>query len=407
MQNRPKQARWFSMITFLILFLLLAQDSDAKLVPRRDPRAGILDASLVTLVKHEENDRFLVEEVFLGESNPGDIIMLPDFKLFTYQQYGPDLIEPITPDTRILLFLQPKKEAPNAYEITAYGYCFFWVHDLNKVDDLRRMAKNTVELRKSWEAARNIPDESMRVEALWPYLWNDDGYFLRHTEAELEKTGAVAGDYIAQQFETLPHDQRMELVRKLGTYRSSYSHDVLIGHLKKMQQVYERFLVKHGPDAKSLIDELNTAPNEVKEIYGELYYGLAGLATFKDPSDLAYIRELALWAVKYRFKQTCDAALEAFQSMPDKANLSIIDSIWSEFSVRQHVGNEMTAWEVVRALHSHTYPESVPLLVGFLDDQHARQEAREALTAIVGKDLGKYPKAWLDWYKTQKAGSKL
>lgn len=401
MTKRHIQIGWFSFISSLFIILALPDTSSAKLIPRRDPRAGVLDANLVVLVKQEVSDQFQIEEVYLGESKPGDVINLPGFKLFTYQQYGPDIIEPITPDTRILFFLEHKEGDMSAWGITAYGYCFFWVHNLDKVDDLRKMARDSLALRTSWEAARDQPDERSRVEALWPFLWNNDGYFLRHTEAELKKVGSVAGDYIAQQFYAMTHNQRMELVRELGFYASSYSRQVLLKHLKKVQHTYETFLEQHGPNAKSLIEDWNTAPDEIKNIYGELHYGLAGLAKFKDRSDLPYIRELALWAIRYRFKQTCDAALEAFESMPDRANLPVIDSIWSEFSVRPYRGNELTSWEVVRALHAHIYPEAVPLLVRFLDDRQTKQQAREALKEIAGIDMGKDPKAWLDWYRVQ------
>jgi hypothetical protein len=401
MAKRHIKIGGFSFILSFLVLVGLPQTSAAKLIPLRDPRAGVLDASLVVLVKPEANDQFQIEEVYLGESNLADIINLPGFKLFTYQQYGPDIVEPTTPVTRILLFLRHTEEDTNSWEITAYGYCFFWVHTLDKVDDLRKMAKETVALRKSWEAARDESDERSRVEALWPYLWNNHGYFLRQTEAQLKKVGAAAGDYIAQQFNAMTHNQRMELVRDLAFYSSSYSHQVLLNHIKKMQQNYERFLEKHEPNAKDLIDNWNAAPDEIKNIYGELYYGLAGLAKFNDQSDLPYIRDLASWSLKYRFKQTCDAALEAFGLMPDRANLPIIASIWSEFSVRPSDGDEMPSWEVVRALHAHIYPEAVPLLVRFLDDQHAGQEARQALTKIAGVDMGRNSTAWLNWYKAQ------
>jgi hypothetical protein len=148
-----------------------------------------------------------------------------------------------------------------------------------------------------------------------------------------------------------------------------------------------------------LIEDWNHAPEEIKEIYGELYYGLAGLASFKDQADLPFMRELAMWAVGRRFKQTCDAALSAFRTMPDEANLPVINAIWREFSSRQFPGNELISLDVVRTLRTHVYSAAVPLLVGFLKDAHAGSEAREALGQIVGQDLGQDPDDWMDWYK--------
>ena len=56
---------------------------------------------------------------------------------------------------------------------------------------------------------------------------------------------------------------------------------------------------------------------------------------YKDRGDLPYLRELTAWAIKYRFKQTCEAALIGFRNMPDKANLPLIDAVWKEFSRRR------------------------------------------------------------------------
>jgi hypothetical protein len=162
------------------------------------------------------------------------------------------------------------------------------------------------------------------------------------------------------------------------------------------------YLEKQGAEAKTFIDDWNKTPIEIKNIYGELYYGLAGLSSFKDSSDLPYIRELASWAVKYRFKQVCDAALGAFREMPEKENLTIIEAIWNEYSVHQWEGNKLQSYDLVRALEKHHYPEAIPLLVKFLNDSFVNNAAKSALVEIVGKDLGKEPEAWLKWYKAQK-----
>ena len=119
---------------------------------------------------------------------------------------------------------------------------------------------------------------------------------------------------------------------------------------------------------------------------------------YKDRDDLPYIRELTAWAIKYRFKQTCDAALIGFQNMPDKANLPLIDAVWKEFSRRPYEGNELAPYDVSRALCTHRYPETVPLLAPFLEYEFGRSTVQQALREIVGQDLGDRPQAWLDWW---------
>jgi len=384
------------------MILPMADVSHARLVPVRDPREGVLDASVVVIVSKAGTNSFRVEEVVLGEKNVGDTISLPDFRLYTVQMDGPERVEPITPDTRVLLFLKSSEKARDTLEVTDHGYCFFWVQEVAKVGDLRRKAEDAVKLRKLWEQARGIRDERKRVEALWPYLWGYGVSFLHHTEMELQRTGTVAGDYIAERLPDMNPGERMTLLPELGAYGGERLHAALIDHLKQRQKGYDAFLEKHGPDKKSLIEDWNSAPNETKVTWGELYYGLAGLASFRDKRDLPFVRKLALWAIDCRFKQTCDAALQAFRDMPDKANLPVIDTIWKEFSTRPYKGNELSPFDVTRALRTHRFPETVPVLAQLLGNDKAGSEARAFLTAIVGQDLGEKPTAWLDWYESHK-----
>jgi hypothetical protein len=384
------------------MILPMAHRSYARLGPVRDPREGILDSSLVLIVSKARTNSFRVEEVVLGAKKIGDTISLPDLRLYTVHMYGPERVEPITPETRVLLFLKSNEKAPDTFEVTHDGECFFWVQDVAKVGDLRRQAEDAVKLRRSWEQAKGIQDERKRVEALWPYLWGHGVSFLRHTQKELQRMGAVAGDYIAERLPGMSPGERMTLLPELGAYGSERLHAALINYLQQQQKGYDAFLKNHGPDKKSLIEDWNSAPNEIKDTWGQLYYGLTGLASFRDRRDLPFVRKLALWAIDYRFKQTCDAALGAFRDMPDKANLPVIDAIWKEFSTRPYKGNELSPFDVTRALSTHRFPETVPVLAQLLGNDKANNEARAFLTAIVDQDLGENPKEWLDWYESHK-----
>jgi len=401
MRNRYRRAAFFSSVWVLLLFLLLAQPCNAKVIPVRDPRAGVLDSSDVVIVSQVEKDHFQIEEIFLGEANIGDILYLPNFRLFTYQQYGADIVEPITPDTRILLFLKHAKDDLAAWEITAYGYCFFWVHSLSKVPELRKKAADAVALREAWEAARDVPDEQLRVKALWPYLWNQDRLFCDHTKKELQKIRPAAGDYIASQFALLDKSQLMTLIRDIGLYGGEQLHQVMVEFLRARQQQFEKSLVQTGPRAE-LYKYNREIPDLAVDIAGEIFYGLEGLASFKDSNDNAYIRELALWASKRHLEQPCWAALRIFSSIPDKENLPIIEAIWNAFP---SATNNLVRFTTVMCLQTHKYLEAVPLLVRLLDSKDTRESAHDILSEIAGKDLGEDPRAWMDWYKTQKSAT--
>jgi hypothetical protein len=102
----------------------------ARLVPPKDPLDGVLDAQLVVIVRQwpvENSKLFKIEEAFLGDARKGSSIDLDDFELSTVQQYGPPVVEPITPETRILLFLKCRKDSPAVWEPTYFKESFFWV----------------------------------------------------------------------------------------------------------------------------------------------------------------------------------------------------------------------------------------------------------------------------------------
>ena len=371
------------------------------LAPSRDPRSGALDASLIVLVRQQEPEVFRIEEVFLGDTKVGATIRLPKLQLYTFQEFGQKKVETITAQTRILLFLQPNKQATGGWDVSGYGYSYFWRHEPAKVEELRKIARDMVALRKSWEKARDIPDPRARVEALWPFLWEGGPRVIVRTKEELKKTAPVAGDVIAERFDRLAERDRQMLVVDAGQYGGEKLHGLLKRYLQDLQRRYEQFLRERGPGSESLIEDWGQAPQEIKDIWGCLYYGLAGLAKFKDRGDLPFIRDVAAWAIKYRFKQTCNAALVAFYHLPDKENLAVIDAIWKEFSRRPWRGNELSPADVTTSLCAHRYPETVPILAPFLEHESVRGRVRRALQEIVGQDLGDRPQPWLDWYNRQ------
>ena len=391
------RAVYASSIVFAIF--LMGDNAYAKPILRPDPREGVLDASLVVIGRQVARGTFSVEEVFLGEAQAGDSISLTDFKLITEREYKSEIIDPITPETRILLFL---KLHDNKWEITQDKHCFFWVQDPDQVDELRVKAQQAVRLRRAWEEAREIPDEGRRVEMLWPYLWEHGVSFQWHTQAEMQKTGSVAGNYIAERLTSLNHSKRMTLLPDLGKYGGEELHTVLRKHLRNQEELYERFTAIHDLKSISIVKDWNRLPDEVKAIYGELYYGLAGLADFKDQGDLPFIRVLTEWSIERGFWQVCEAALKAFRYRPERENLPIISSIWKRFGTQPPDGNGISAFDITRTLRLHSYPETVLLLSSFLGDENAGSETRAFLEEIVGKDLGPNAKAWVDWYTQRK-----
>lgn len=357
----------------LSCLLLSSTVSFAKLVPARDYRNGILDAELVVIVSQESPSSFRVEQAFLGSANSGDSIELPGFRLFTYQQYGPDIVEPITPDTRILLFLRHNKEMPAAWEPTDFGYSFFWVQNPEQVPQLRKTAEQAVRLRRRWEEAVNTPDLRRRAEALWPFLSMKDygPSFLEHTKSALQKIAPISGDYFAEHFDEMPQWNRMDLFKNAGAYGGNKLHQKLTNYIKAQQSFYESSAATYKLNDHNALTSWNTMPESVKDSYGDIYYGLAGLASFQRRDDLPVIREITRWAVKYGVEQTCEAALDAFRTMPDEDNLPVIWLIWEKFPLGSDERDEIFHVDVIRTLCAHKYVQTVPLLTPFVTDGFA------------------------------------
>ena len=196
---RTKRSLW---VAGLLASLLSGEAVSGRIVPRRDARQGVLDAQLVVIVSQRAGEEYQIEEVFWGDARVGDSLLLPDFRLATKQGFSPDLIDPISANTRILLFLRHKAGGSNTWEPTDHGYCYFWAQEPGRVFELRAIAQQAVGLRKRWEDAASIPDPQKRVEALWPFLrlMEYGPEFFRRTREELRRIGPVAGDYFAEHF---------------------------------------------------------------------------------------------------------------------------------------------------------------------------------------------------------------
>lgn len=418
------QARAFlRSVALLAALCALGPDGDAKLIPRRDPLDGALDATVIAIIRQQAPDQFRVEEVFLGDVRVGQSLSLPEFRLRVEDTSaftpGVERIEPIHPETRILVFLKPASAVAigsqklGDWAVAGNGNCYFWSHDASQLASLRRMATSALNLRRSWEAARDIPDERRRAEALWPYLWNYNGSCYRQTEAALQSIGPAAGDYIAGRLEGMTRTQKDVFLNHFGSYHSERLHTALINELKRQMAAWDDLLRRRGGSAAG--DEVSpprrtrSSPgnpqmeaDEANGIHGVLFQGFIGLSSFNDRSDLPFIRESALWAVRYRFKQVDDAALGAFGLLPDKDNLPVIQAIWEEFSKRPDRGNELQPFAVMSALNSHRFPETIPLMAQFVNAGFAQDIARRFLVDMTGVDFGGDTSAWLRYYESHK-----
>jgi hypothetical protein len=197
----------------------------------------------------------------------------------------------------------------------------------------------------------------------------------------------------------MPRWNRADLFKDAGAYGGDKLHRTLTNYIAAQQQLYESSALTYRLDHNDALASWNTMPENVKDIYGDIYYGLAGLASFQRRDDLPMIRDIARWAVKYGLEQTCEAALEAFRTMSDRANLPVISLIWRKFPLGRGEGDEVFHVDFIHTLCAHKFAQTVPLLAPFVTDRFAGADAQVALSEIVGRDLGETPQPWLDWYK--------
>ena len=374
----------------IICASLVTVSAFARLLSNKDPLNGVLDAQLVVIVMQLPGERpgmFRITEEFLGDRAVGGSIDLGDFKLSIPQESGPDIVEPITSATPILLFLQKSKDSPTRWEPTYFGESFFWVENLQNSGLLRRTAERAVELRGQWEQAAHTSDPKQRVAALWPFLSFTYGVsFYEHTEAELKK--AAPAEFFAVRFD----DERMvarSLTRK--------QHGNLRSQLEQQQHVYEEFISASGRLPKDV--EWKTLPEKLQDAIRGISSGLHELDAFHDRDDLPLIRAAAFWSVRYHQERIAYAAVDAFRDMPDHANLPVIDTLIKEFQSGYKPGTWTgVVWDAERTLCEYRYPETVPLLAPFVADDFTGRGAQFCLKEIVGSDLGRNPKAWIEWY---------
>jgi hypothetical protein len=215
-------------VSLILCIALIVANALARLVPSKDPLDSVLDAQLVVIVQPwpgEKAHLFKVEEVFLGDKKKGDVIDVGDIQLQTNQEYGSPIVEPITSDTRLLLFLQRKKEPATQWEPTYYQQ-LFWVQRPQDSYIMRRAAERAVAVRQQWLAAVTLSDPTLRVAALWPFL-NLQEYgvkFFERTQLELQKAKPASGIYFAEQFDAMSHNDRMSMLAGAGLYGSEELH---------------------------------------------------------------------------------------------------------------------------------------------------------------------------------------
>jgi len=335
---------------------------------------------------------FMVTGVFWGDAEYGDSIDLGDFKLRIPQREGDDIVEPITAETSILLYLQRSKKSPNQWEPTYYRESYFWVQRLEDYKLLKLTAQRAVTLRREWEYAAATPDPRQRLAALWPFLSFEYGveFFVR-TEEQLKKIASP-------EFFDRPFSEDSNYPRARD-YLTEQWHKKLRVRLQGLERTY-----------REQVSASDRSPNEVdgqkreteEELAREIASGIYEISAAQDYQDLPLIREMAFLSAKYHQERIAYATLNAFWSIRDKPDLPAIEATLNAFRPDYKPGTwKSVVWSAEKLVCDYHYAGAVPLLAPFVADEYTGKGAQFCLREIAGFDLGANPKAWIDWYQSE------
>jgi hypothetical protein len=421
-----KLQRVIAVLACFALPLLSATTSSA----RRDPLDGALFSHLIVIVRQQSPGILEVEEVFAGTVKKGQLLDVPGFELRLEDETQPRGVartEPITANTRILVFLTKRDRDHERWQVAGSRNCYFWSHDPARLDDLRAKAKSAVDLRKAWWEANHLDDLKASVEALWPFLWHPNETVAQATRMAIwgirdygpgdDPVGVgsnTVGDYVAEQLPKLTPERFRSIIPEVASWQTGNLQRDLIANMRIQQRRWEALVARYGADAVIQQSDLfdpdqppsggpsNDLRNQVHVICDWLDAGVMGLISFPDRTNTGFIHELALWGARNRVKPLERAALRAFREQPLGADLPAIQAIWASYLARPIQPDSPEALDVVVTLQRHRFPEAIPLMAQFATEAYPASLVHEFLTKITGVDLGNDPKAWLVWYESHK-----
>jgi hypothetical protein len=357
----------------------------ARLPPPQEPDNAVFTATEVLVVSHAKEDTYMVEESWLGSLQVKDSVTLPGFKLVTFGKMGNEQPVEMNEQTRILLFLRPDEKDPKRLAITDYGYAFFF-RDAKQLGELQTMAKDAIALRRRWEKAVSIAEPADRLEALWPYLTGSSRACATLTIEHLAKLNPLPGDYLAERMATYPASERGGWMLLCRQFPSDKLHAAAIADVKSARRAFETYLAAQGLERLATMDHWNddTLPASIKDLNGEIYYGLAGIRSFKDPRDLPLFRELTPWLMRNQLDGAVEECVSMMKNFPAAENLAVLKSIWEDYQARHvhDLDRHLLPIDLARALAASKSIDAVPILKEIQATPTFHDEALNAIEAI-------------------------
>ena len=211
----------------------------------------------------------------------------------------------------------------------------------------------------------------------------------------LRSLGPVAGKTlrdVAERPEFLK--RRYELIAAIGGCKDKDSVPYLLGVIDEARQL---LTPRDGhPSLHGLSEGETRALTEWRSaIYSAFLIG--------DERALPAFWEAVVWGAMHGRYQIVDYAASGLRKLPTRGNLPALSAALATMPRDADGMAGLAAGSVLSSLCEHRFAEVVPILALQLDhpDRDRARQARSALTAIVGEDLGQARGSWSEWYTSR------
>ncbi|HEX4145094.1 MAG TPA: hypothetical protein VHY91_16425 [Pirellulales bacterium] len=350
----------------------------------------IFSATHVVILSPDKPHRFKVERSYRGDLAVGSTIDLPTFEPVRDNHWGEREPLPLTANTRILLFLRRAGENPPAFTYTPGGWAYYFCN-VDEIDEFDRIAAKALAVYKTWQDARDLPDPSERIRALFPYVLETTHTRFREglAVAELARLGPASGDYLVSLLPDATARDRHELLWRIGDLQSPRAHAAAVAEVDLAQRHIRDYLDSQGLEASVFETGPNRIPAEIRECYWNLGCALHSIYSFHDKDDTPYFRQLIPFLLAVGLESRVQDLVDAMKQSPAPASVPVLISIWNDYkSQGRPPGDEGSLpIKLAGALGAQKDRAAIPTLLEIVDRPTFALYACDALRQLNGKQF--------------------
>lgn len=174
------------------------------------------------------------------------------------------------------------------------------------------------------------------------------------------------------------------------------------------RQRFVNYLDAHHLKGRDVIARWNNGtPEEVKDLYGVMYYGLAAIRSFGDKADTPYFRGLVPFLLANDLAQCVEECVYAMRQNPARENIPVLNAIWEDYKSHRYPSDDsrtLLPIYLANALAAQNDVATIPTLLDLLGDRLARDSALAALRQLTKEDF-RTDAEWKSWYASRSRGA--